>query len=75
MKHHILDILSDALPAVNFASDFLFSELDSLGIATILAILMDEYKISLDAFDVTPKNFKNLDSLVAMVRAKLNEKA
>ena len=75
MKQHILDILSAALPAVNFASDFRFSELDSLGIATILAILMDEYKISLDAFDVTPKNFKNLDSLVAMVRAKLNEKA
>lgn len=71
MKNHILSILSDALPAVDFGADFLFSELDSLGVATILAILADEYKITLDSSDVTPKNFKSVDSLAAMVERHL----
>lgn len=72
MKQHIIDILSDALPTVDFDSAFLFAELDSLGIATILMILMDEYGISLDASDVTPRNFMTIDSLVTLVESKLN---
>lgn len=73
MKKHILELLSEALPAVNFDSDFLFAELDSLGIATILLILMREYHISLDGADVTPKNFKTIDSIVAMVESKFEK--
>ena len=71
MKQHILSLLSEALPAVDFNSNFLFSELDSLSIATILVILSKEYNIILTAIDVTPKNFKTLDSIVKMVESKL----
>lgn len=70
MKQHIYSLLSEALPAVDLESDFLFSELDSLGVVTILMILQREYDIPLNATDVTPKNFKTLDSIVAMVEAK-----
>lgn len=73
MKKHILSLLSEILPAVNFSSDFLFSELDSLGIASILVILSNEYGIPLDASDVTPKNFRTLDSIVRMVENKVKE--
>lgn len=73
MKNRIIELLSEALPAVNFESEFLFSELDSLGIATILLLLSNEYHISLNASDVTPKNFMTIDSLVAMVESKLNK--
>mgnify|MGYP003498660484 FL=1 len=73
MKQHILELLSEALPAVDFESDFLFSELDSLGIVTILMILSGEYDIELGAADVTPRNFRTLDSIVAMVQSKLNK--
>lgn len=72
MKERILKLLSDALPAVDFSSDFLFSELDSLGVATILVILSDAYGISLDASDVSPKNFRSLDALVNLVQAKVD---
>ncbi|MCQ2212991.1 MAG: phosphopantetheine-binding protein [Bacteroidaceae bacterium] len=72
MKQHILSLLSEALPAVDFESDFLFSELDSLGVTTILMILSMEYKIPLKATDATPKNLKTLDSIVAMVESKLS---
>ena len=74
MKQRIIELLSEALPAANLNSDFLFSELDSLGIVTIMMALSKEYGIRLDAMDVTPKNFKSIDSIVAMVQAKLDQK-
>lgn len=70
MKEDIRKILEEALPLVDLDSDFLFNELDSLGITTILMLLSDEYQIKLDSSDVTPRNFRNLDSLVAMVEKK-----
>ncbi len=73
MKEHIRQILEEALPMVNFDSDFLFNDLDSLGITTILMLLSDEYKISLDSTDVTPRNFKSLDNIVALVERKLSK--
>lgn len=74
MKEKIHSILSEALPLVDVDSDFLFGELDSLGITTILMMLSEEYGIRLEHSDVTPKNFKNIDSLVKLVEAKLAEK-
>lgn len=71
MKEKIRQILEEALPLVDLDSDFLFNELDSLGITTILMLLSDEYKIKLESSDVTPKNFRSLDSIVAMVENKL----
>lgn len=74
MKERIRQILEDALPLVDLDSDFLFNELDSLGITTILMLLSDEYQITLESSDVTPKNFRSLDSLVALVEKKIAEK-
>lgn len=74
MKQRILELLTDALPAVDFESDFLFSELDSIGVVTVIVILSNEYGINLDSSDITPKNFMNLDSLVKMVETKLSAK-
>jgi acyl carrier protein len=51
-----------------------YSELDSLGVTTILMVLSDEYKIRLDSRDATPKNLKSIDSLVELVKSKLAEK-
>lgn len=66
--------MEEALPIVDLDSDFLFSELDSLGVITILMVLSEEYGIKLDAKDATPKNLKTLDSIVAMVERKIAEK-
>jgi acyl carrier protein len=72
MKERIRQMLEEALPLVDFDSDFLFSELDSLGVTTILMLLSDAYGITLDATDATPRNLRSLDSLVALVESKLN---
>lgn len=74
MKDKIRNILEDVLPLVDFDTDFLFSELDSLGITTILMTLSDEFGIKLESTDATPKNLKTLDSIVALVEKKLAEK-
>ena len=59
---------------VDFDSDFLFSELDSLGVTTILMLLSDEFGIRLEAEDATPRNLRSLDSIVNMVETKLGGK-
>ena len=74
MKEDIRKMLEDVLPLVNFDSDFLFSELDSLGVTTILMTLSAAYGITLDATDATPRNLRSLDSLVSLVQSKLNQK-
>lgn len=74
MKEIIRQALENVLPLVDLDSDFLFQELDSLGITTILMTLSDMYGIELNHSDVTPKNFRTLDSLVEMVHKKIIEK-
>lgn len=74
MKEEIRALLEDILPLVNFDSDFLFSELDSLGITAILMTLSQKYNLVLEVEDATPKNLKNLDSIVAMVERKVAQK-
>ncbi|MBQ3618567.1 MAG: acyl carrier protein [Bacteroidales bacterium] len=73
MKEKILSLLENELPTVDFSSQFLFSEMDSLAVTTVLAILSDEYKIKLDSEDATPKNFMNIDTIVNLVQTKLNQ--
>lgn len=70
MREEIKTLLEEALPLVDVESDFLFGELDSLGITSILMTLQDEFGVSLDYQDVTPRNFKSLDSLAEMVKKK-----
>lgn len=74
MKEKIRTILEDSLPLVDLDSDFLFAELSSLDITNIMMLLSEEYKIELSSVDVTPKNFKTLDSIVKMVEQKLSAK-
>ncbi len=74
MKERIRKLLEEVLPLIDFDSDFLFSELDSLGVTTILMTLSDEFGIQLEASDATPRNLMSLDSIVTMVEKKIAEK-
>lgn len=74
MKQKIKKILEDALPLVDVESERLYDELDSLGVTTILMELSEAYSIELDTRDATPKNLRNLDSIVALVEKKLAAK-
>jgi acyl carrier protein len=71
MKERIRQILEENLPLADIDSQFLFAELSSLDITTIMMMLSEEYNISLDSKDVTSKNFMNVDSITALVERKL----
>ena len=73
LKERIKELLEEMLPLVDLDSDFLFSELDSLGVTTILMTLSAEFGIELEVKDATPKNLRTLDSIAAMVEEKLRE--
>ena len=73
MKEEIKALLSDALPMVDFESEFLFEQLDSIGVVTILTVLGNQYSIPLNMQDATPKNRISLDALVRMVESKLKK--
>ena len=75
MKEKILNLLVDTLPTVDWSSEFLFSEMDSLAVTTVLTVLSDEFSIRLDSEDATPKNFMTIDSIVHLVETKLKEQA
>ena len=74
MRQRIKQLLEEAIPYVDYDGDFLFAEMDSLGVTTVLMILSEEFGIELSAADATPRNLKSLDSIVALVEAKQAEK-
>ena len=71
MKQEIKTMLEEAMPMVDFDSDYLFSELDSLSITTIMMMLGDKYGVKLESNDGTPKNLRSLDSIVSLVESKM----
>lgn len=71
MREEIKTLIEEVVPLVDVDSDFLFAELDSLGVTAILMTLANKYNIELEAVDATPKNLRNLDSIVEMVKAKM----
>ena len=73
MKEEIKALLTEALPMVDFDAEFLFEQLDSLGVITILSLLEQKYSIPLDVTDATPKNLISLDALVNMVETKIKQ--
>ena len=70
IQQKIRVLLEENLPLVDLDSEFLFAELDSLGVATILMVLSEEFGISLEAADATPKNLSSIASLAALVESK-----
>ena len=73
MEEEIKCMIEEALPLVDVNADMLFSELDSLGVTTILMLLSEHYHITLMATDATPKNFQSVATLAALVKSKQDE--
>lgn len=63
--------MEENLPLVDVDADFLFAELSSLDITSLMMLLSEEYHVTLDSSDVIPRNFRSLDSIVNMVKSKL----
>ena len=69
------DILKGVRPEYDFSTsqDFINDGLlDSLDIVNLVVALEEEYGISIDGEDVTPENFKNLETLEQFLKPYLN---
>jgi len=70
----ILNILKQIRPECNFteSKDFLNEGLlDSFDIVTLVSKLEQKFNISIDGQDVTPENFKDLETLENFIRRYL----
>ena len=69
------EILKSVRPEYDFSTseDFIKDGLlDSLDIVNLVVALEEEYGISIDGEDVTPENFKNLETLEQFLQRYMN---
>ena len=73
--NNLLDVLNKIRPEINYleSQDFIKEGLlDSFDIVTLVAELEEQFGIFIDGEDVTPENFKNLETLESLIRRYLN---
>lgn len=74
MRERILELLSEAVPSIDFtASDTMMDDglLESLTIVQIIGELAMEFDLDFTFEDLTPENFNSIDGITAMVERKL----
>lgn len=67
----IIKILNEIRPEENFenSSDFIEEGLlDSFDVVNLVSRLDQTFKISIDGVDILPKNFKNVESIMSLIR-------
>lgn len=69
----IISILSEIRPEFDFtqSQDFIDDGLlDSFDIVTLVAEIDEKFSISIDGTDIIPENFKNIDTIKALLMKK-----
>ena len=67
----LCEILKEIRPEFDFtaSNDFIADGmLDSFDVVTLVATLDKTYGISIQGTDILPENFKNLDTIIALLR-------
>lgn len=67
----ILNILEEIRPEVDFkkSDDFIADGfLDSFDIVTLVSALEENYSILIDALDILPENFSNIESIYNLLK-------
>lgn len=74
MKERILKILNEIDSTIDYEKELALIDdelLDSFSIMSLVALIMEEFDIELDADDVTPENLNNLESIAELIKGKL----
>ena len=70
MKETIKKILSDIRPEFNFDESEDFIEdgfLDSFDIVSLITMLEENFKITVDGIDIVPENFTNYEAITKLI--------
>ncbi len=68
----LLKILGELYPEVDFESERELSgerALGSLDMVTLVSDICAEYGVSISPDDITPENFKSIDTVAALIKA------
>ena len=71
MENKLLEMLTEIRPEFDFteSDDFVADGyLDSFDIVTLISMIEEELGVSIDGLDIVPENFKNIESITAMIQ-------
>lgn len=73
MKEQLLDILTEAVPGVDFEQETALVDdeiLESLDIVTIVSELKDVFDVEITVDDLVPENFNTVEAMLALIQAR-----
>lgn len=73
MKEQLLEILTEAVPGVDFETETALVDdeiLESLDIVTIVSELKDVFDAEITVDDLVPENFNSVDAILALLEAR-----
>ena len=73
MKEELLQILTEAVPGVDFEAETPLVDdeiLESLDIVTIVSEIKDVFDVEITVDDLVPENFNSVEAILALIQAR-----
>ena len=73
MKEELLQILTEAVPGVDFEAETVLVDdeiLESLDIVTIVSEIKDVFDVEITVDDLVPENFNSVKAILALIQAR-----
>ena len=73
MKEELLQILTAAVPGVDFEAETALVDdeiLESLDIVTIVSEIKDVFDVEITVDDLVPENFNSVEAILALIQAR-----
>lgn len=76
MKEQLLQILTEAVPGVDFKTETALVDdeiLESLDIVTIVSEIKDAFEVEISVDDLVPENFNSVEAMLALIQARKDD--
>lgn len=76
MKEQLLQILTEAVPGVDFEIETALVDdeiLESLDIVTIVSEIKDAFEVEISVDDLVPENFNSVEAMLALIQARKDD--
>ena len=76
MKEQLLQILTEAVPGVDFETETALVDdeiLESLDIVTIVSEIKDAFEVEISVDDLVPENFNSVEAMLALIQARKDD--